>query len=84
MTTKKNTPIRRTVTQSIATEIRGTLAYGDLEALVRKAVPDAPPDAEIILAVEVPGGGDWSNESLDLVDHPVRFAVRWTTSTEGD
>ena len=70
--------------QSITTEVRGSLTYGDLEALVRRAVPAAPPDAEIVLVVEVPGGADWSNESLDMVDHPVRFMVRWTTSTEGD
>lgn len=40
-----------------------------------------PPDAEIY--VQVPGGGDWSNEVLDLRDFPLN--VKWTVEkAEGD
>lgn len=40
------------------------------------------PISDISITVRVPGGGDWSNTSLDLGDHPVEIV--WTETTHDE
>lgn len=36
--------------------------------------------AQAKVYIEIPGGGDWSNQRLDIYDHPIH--VEWTTTDE--
>jgi hypothetical protein len=73
MTLKTKTTI---VTQTATTstlEVTGKL----LVELLIAAGHYVPPNAEVYVCV--PGGGDWSNTSLDVdTEHPIK--VRWKTN----
>ena len=67
---------RHTRLQLSGTDIRLAIAR-HLEA---EGMPDLPRDAKLF--VLVPGGGDWSNTSLDLDEYPIH--VEWTIIEEED
>lgn len=71
--------IIETKTVRTLTTKRIELTEDNLCELIRKATGDVIPDTAAIF-VEVPGGGDWSNTSLDISDAPVIIA--WTEVTE--
>lgn len=73
-----------TTTQRVTARITGK----DLVDLInRELVANGTPETDIIpkdaeVFVRVPGGADWSNEDLDIDNHPIQ--VQWTrTTTEG-
>ena len=62
-------------------KIHFELSRIDVIAIMRKSGLDVPDDAQV--AVDVPGGGDWSNTRLD-VDQDSPLIVKWTErSTDG-
>ena len=72
----KRTTVHKTV------RVTGELAYNDLLSLVRSELDGVPEGAEIKLTVRVPGGGDWSNEDLDVAAHPVEFEAVWVERSD--
>ena len=74
--------MRREKQVTTTVRVTGQLEYSDIIALVRRAVPDAPANAEITITVYVPGGGDWSNTDLDVEEHPLEFVCTWASTSE--
>lgn len=70
-----NTNIQMRKVSSIA---KGFLEADDLWPLIKKLVPDAPKDAIINIWIDVPSGGDWSGEKLEIssLNH-IKFTVSW-------
>lgn len=67
-----------TVTETAEYELRDF----DIRRLLGQEV-EIPPGASVKVWVEVPGGGDWSNEDLDMAEYPVHVLVT-TTVVSGD
>jgi hypothetical protein len=53
------------------------------DAVCRELPVDRPVNVDITIFVDVPGGGDWSYEELDVDSHPVKFRATWT-EVEGE
>lgn len=66
-------------TTRVETRKRIELTDEDIRALVRATSGSIIPVAAEVF-VEVPGGGDWSNTSLEIRDAPV--VIAWTEITE--
>ena len=62
-----------TKTQHVSCEV----TYDDILALVRAQV-SIPAAVDVRIYVEVPGGGDWSHEDLDIAEHPVQVRAEWS------
>lgn len=56
---------------TVETRYHAELDRPTLLALLRQAGHDVPDNAGIF--VRVPGGGDWSNEQLDIDDAPIQI-----------
>lgn len=71
---------------SITAQTRTTTKYHyklgrvELQKLFQEAGISVPQNAEIYISV--PGGGDWSNTSLDITEE-TPIEVSWSTVTEG-
>jgi hypothetical protein len=65
-----------TRTQRLDIEVSVT----DILALVRQKFA-IPVGAQTRVYVDVPGGGDWSNEELDCL-HPVQVRIEWSEEEE--
>lgn len=71
-------------TKTIRTEVRKRveLSGGELRKLIKTATgQDLPARAEIF--VEVPGGADWSNTSLNI-DNRTPVIITWTGVSESN
>lgn len=68
--------------------VQGSIPAFDLEAAVRKQLPNDAPwgkRIDITLSVRIPGGGDCSNTNLDMGEgssHTVDFVATWTETEE--
>jgi hypothetical protein len=72
---------KTTKTRRVSTRVELELDAKEIGLIkaVRRAA-GAPKSATVRLYVSVPGGGDWSNEDLNLGDmHPLRAEVTWET-----
>lgn len=70
---------QRTVTTTTTTEI--TIDRQDILDFLRQKFPGIPDDA--VVEFDVPGGGSWSNMSIDISeDTPIN--VRWRTEATTD
>jgi hypothetical protein len=58
-------------TTTVQTKHHAELDRHKLLALLRAAGHDVPDNAGIF--VQVPGGGDWSNTTLDIDDAPIQI-----------
>lgn len=58
-------------TTTVETRYHAELDRPKLIALLRQAGHDVPDNAGIF--VNVPGGGDWSHEQLDIDDAPIQL-----------
>jgi hypothetical protein len=72
--------VNRIEIKNVRTEIRKSveLSRDDILRLLSQIVSGVPENASV--TVHVPGGGDWSNMSLDLSHAPVY--ITWTEVEE--
>jgi len=71
------------------TKVDCTLSGAEIVQLLRLQHPDLRSGGTIEVFVNVPGGGDWSNQRLDITDSfPLNVTITWTVpeepSTPGD
>lgn len=66
----------RVVAKKVTESFEAEFTHDDIINALRDAGHKVPVDAEVF--VRVPGGGDWSNMNLDLMDAPV--IVTWKNS----
>lgn len=72
-----NKTVRVTRIEKYEAELNGV----DIVELLRKAGHNIPEGATVYFAV--PGGGDWSNTSIDITtEHPLR--IEWKITEERD
>jgi hypothetical protein len=73
----------RKVTRHETVRVTGVIPNNILQDAIDSLVPEAPPHAIATITVRVPGGGDWSNTTLE--DPDIEFSVEWSTEeTEED
>lgn len=71
--------VMKQVTKTVRTVNRVELDAQDIVSMLRAGKYDIPDNATV--TVLVPGGGDWSNMTLDIgVDAPL--AVEWVETTQ--
>jgi hypothetical protein len=66
-----------TETSATVTKHELRISKSTLLEILRHAGYSIPTASDVSAFVHVPGGGDWSNEDLDLVEAPI--VVSWET-----
>lgn len=67
-----------TKTQRVQCEVTAA----DILKLVQSAV-HIPSGVAVSIYVDVPGGGDWAHEQLDIHEHPVQVRAEWSVEVDG-
>lgn len=64
--------------------IEGQLDLAKMAKMVCQLLPTSAPeiDVKVEFFVRVPSGGDYSNTTLNIVDHPVQFRATWSETNE--
>lgn len=72
------------VTPNTKQVLEGTIGPAELAAFLRQTI-EIPEGATVVFKIKVPGGGDYSNMTLDVTDEePLHFTAEWSATKQSE